>query len=140
MAGQPARKTNKNMKSRKKKPATPPIPVSAASGPRTSLQDLPEDIIHEIAGMALDIKDPDGRYLRHLCQVPDTDEDETNRKRVIAKRKQGLSNLLALSSCCKWLRGIIFPSWILRQLVVRLSRKEMEALKDLPIELRQEIR
>lgn len=86
MAGQSARKANKNKKSRKKKPATHVAPTSVASGPRSSLQDLPEDIIHEIASKVLDVTDPNGRYLRHLCQVPDTDEDEERRNQVIRKR------------------------------------------------------
>lgn len=112
-----------------------PLRTSATTARRTNLVDMPEDIIHEIAAWVLGTAHPNGRYLRHLFVNPYEYEYE-----YLDLREEGLEDLLVFSSCCKWQRNLIFPVWIMRHLVVRISQKEWHGLEILPVELRQEVR
>jgi hypothetical protein len=115
-------------------PSAPvPLPTST-SAHRITLDDMPEDIIHIIASELLGVASSTNRYLRYLTRGKGSNDDAS------FERHRCLADLLALSSTCKWVRQIVFPEWILRDLVVRFTKGELEDLRSLSEEIRREVR
>lgn len=109
------------------------------SSTRLTLNDLPDDILHEIAG--------------HLCNTSSASEPAqrpTTKKHccsLVASSRLflgspdvGDGSLLAFASVSKRIRAVIFPVWLLRNVVFHLCREQWNRLQCLPREMRSNVR
>jgi hypothetical protein len=115
--------------------ATSTADISSA---RTKLNDLPDDILHEIAG--------------HLCYPSPSDSVERQKAEksccsLVASRRLFLgqsdkndSGLLSFASICKRIRAVIFPVWLLRSVVFHLCREQWNRLQCLSLDMRSSVR
>lgn len=104
----------------------------------TTLDDLPDDILHEVAG--------------HLCNTPPSDSVERARAEkfccsLVASRRLFLgypdannSSPFAFASVSKRIRAVIFPVWLLRSVVFHLCREQWSRLQCLSIEMGSSVR
>jgi hypothetical protein len=92
-----------------------------------SLDDMPEEIVLEIADILLDDGYPPSkramgfRKLGYHCT-----EDEAD-PFVVFHTRQG-RNVLALSECCRWLRSIIFARNLLKGLTIRPCDRDLSVI------------
>jgi hypothetical protein len=93
---------------------------------KISLMDLPDEIILTIAEI-LHKRTKDDSWFEPFDMMMDRDRVRTVR------------DALALSSCCKRTRRIIFQEWMVREIPVKLGNKQLAAFASMPENLRSRI-
>lgn len=93
----------------------------------TTLMDMPAELLHHIAGVL---------YVKEDCAAWHERSDGVIESASRKARLQGRKDVLALTSCSKHLRCLLFRSWMLKEAVVRLEEQELSDLASLPEELR----
>jgi hypothetical protein len=96
------------------------------------LDDLPEEILLEIAA-----------YLIHPDQYPSVQDPKLVPGMIRAedpfarcKSPQG-KDVMALSSCCKWMRKALFGKWLLQCLSISLCEEDLVMVEGLMKETRE---
>jgi hypothetical protein len=97
--------------------------------PPIGLDDLPEEILHEIAA-----------YLLHPDQYPTSTQPKPFEHTCIIRRNspQG-KDLTSLSSCCRWMRHALFGRWVMGMmgsLSVEICEHDLEMVESLAKETR----
>lgn len=118
----------------------------ASASPCGTLSELPDDILHQIAkhlqkptlrgGYQVDRYDLRG-ILLDCCRKHPRRQMATN---LAPQGTNGSPDILRFASTDKQIRSVIFSPWLLRSIMVVLCGTQLQELKDLPRELRDNVR
>jgi hypothetical protein len=98
--------------------------MSLSSTTPASLQDVPDEILHQIAGILLKQPPEAWHQFRDSLLI--------KRHKLPEERR----SVLALSSCCKALRRSVFQDWLMNQLTMEINHNDLRELEWLPAESR----
>jgi hypothetical protein len=106
---------------------------------RLTLNDLPEDILHEIAGHLCNTSpasEPAQRATteKHCCSLV------ASSRLFLGYADIGDGSLLAFAAVSKRIRAVVFPVWLLRSVVFHLCREQWNRLQCLSGEIRGSVR
>jgi hypothetical protein len=115
--------------------------VSEAASTPIGLSNLPAEILQEIATFVLSAHSPteDARQRteddrQHFCEAHAAHADDGSR--VDNNRR----DVLAMSSCSKWMRQNLFAYNVLRDLVIKPCQRDVAMIKSLSVENRNCVR
>jgi hypothetical protein len=97
------------------------------------LEDLPEEILHEITSYLLH-PDQHQAIIESKQPVPSMREP-TSDLYTICSTPEG-KDIASLSSCCKWTRTLLFGKWVLSCLSVRLCEADLVMVEGMSEEMR----